>query len=331
MGRGRLVAGHGRGAVVQNRQDEAGSLSHRIHQRRDTGMKKGGIPHRGDNILLLPRDPVRLIKTRRLTNRRPHAENRIHPPQIETQGIATDIRGVDPLGSGLLDGVKAGPVGAAGAEGRAAPPSHGRGKLCRNRETGKLRQKPLDYFREQLSRFGNRAGKLPFDPGAVTQLHLNDPGRLFQHQHLVMGAKNLLHERSMKRIGLNHLIQRQLIPEAQIPQSLAGVGGGDTGGDDPLLPPEAGVKPMRRGGAPGRNLQELFVQLQVQPVTVNRGSGPTAGLLAKIGDPVEPLHRTGNHILTGMANPGGGAEHHGEPERLGKFESFPGQLSGLRR
>ena len=51
---GGLVAGHGRGGVVQDHQDETGLMEHRVDQGRDPGMEKGGVPDGGHDGGELP-------------------------------------------------------------------------------------------------------------------------------------------------------------------------------------------------------------------------------------------------------------------------------------
>src|SRR4030042_2044583 len=58
---------------------------------------------------------------------RSHAKDSVYRPQVQPQGITTNVAGVDSLGQGLADGVKCSPVRASGAKRRASGLTRDRG------------------------------------------------------------------------------------------------------------------------------------------------------------------------------------------------------------
>ena len=117
---GGLVAGHGRGGVVQDHQDEAGLMKHRVDQGRDPGVEKGGVPDGGHDGGELPAPGgVGPVEPRGLADAGAHAVAGVHRPQVQAQGVAADVAGEDARREGRLNGVERRPVGAAGAEGGA--------------------------------------------------------------------------------------------------------------------------------------------------------------------------------------------------------------------
>ena len=77
---------------------------------------------------LASRGGVRPVKPRGLAEARAHAVAGVHRPQVQAQGIAADVAGEEALREGLPDGVKRGPVGAAGAQGGAGGLTLGDGR-----------------------------------------------------------------------------------------------------------------------------------------------------------------------------------------------------------
>ena len=61
-------------------------------------MVKSGIPDGGYNGREFSPHPVGVVETSSLADGRPHAKDRVHRPQVQTQSIAADVARVDSVG-----------------------------------------------------------------------------------------------------------------------------------------------------------------------------------------------------------------------------------------
>ncbi len=178
--------------------------------------------------------PECLIKTRRLADGRPHADKRVHCPQVQAKRIAADIAGVYAPGSGFFDGEKAGPVRTAGAKRRSSARARGRQVGAGKGFFRKFRHDRLDGFRQDFTHGRDSSGGLSSDLMPVGNLHLDNARTLFDDQDLRISCFKMVDKLPMKGKGLKHLVQGNAIPEAEILKHIAGMGGSNAGNHNGL-------------------------------------------------------------------------------------------------
>jgi hypothetical protein len=171
---------------------------------------------------------VGMVETGRLADGRPHAQDRIHRLEVQPQGVAADVAGINAPRRRFLDGKKTGPVRAARAKGRGRRPGAGVSAGIDRLRTGKIGQQRLDFLGQQFSHPRNHAVQFALDAMAVGQLHLDDAGGLFYHQHLVIGVQQQTDKGGVQRKWLAYLEKWQAVPQVQILQGLRRIGGGHT-------------------------------------------------------------------------------------------------------
>ena len=301
---GGLVAGHGRGGVVQDHQDETGLMKHRVDQGRDPGMEKGGVPDGGHDGGELPapggEGPV---EPRGLADAGAHAVAGVHRPEVQAQGVAADVAGEDARREGRFDGVERGPVGAAGAEGGPVAAAL-RGRHAPGRQIQEGLQHRADDVRGQLAGPGDQPGGAALDPG-VGQLQFDDRIGLFDDQDLFIPGVDRLDEVPIQRIRHGHLEKIDPAQETQFLQPVPGMGPGHPGGDDAgagmgAVPGgEPGGK-LRRGG----DLFDLVVQQPVQFQDKHGGGAPAPGVFFEPGRAPEGAGAARRGRSAGRGRPG---------------------------
>jgi len=81
-------------------------------------MEKSGIPDGGNDVRPFDLIFVSMIKTCCLADGGTHAQDRVNGSKINTQGVTSDVTGINCPGGRLFNGKKTGPVGAPGTQGR---------------------------------------------------------------------------------------------------------------------------------------------------------------------------------------------------------------------
>jgi len=97
-GRRGLVPGHGRGPVIQNHQDKMDILGNRIYQGRKSGMEKSGISDGGNDVRPFGLIFIGMIKAGCVADGGTHAQYRVNGSQIYTQGVTSDVTGINCTG-----------------------------------------------------------------------------------------------------------------------------------------------------------------------------------------------------------------------------------------
>ncbi len=291
-------------------------------------MEESGIAHGGHDVGPLRFGLVGVIEPGRLADGGAHAKDRVHRPQVQPQCIAADVAGVNPPGRGLFDGEKTGPVGASGAEGG---PSAGGGRHRDRRRglPGEVPQNLPDPLGEQLADPVHMARQLSPDLSPIRHLHLDDPHRLFDDQDLFVTIQDVGRHRVVEGKGLDHLIEGQPIPKPHLPKDFRDMGRGHAGNQHRLVSLGPVIqKNRRRGPIIGDGLQ-FFLQFSMELKPEPGGGRPPGRVLVECDGSPFPGNGTQGRILTGMADPGGGPDHHRNPEGLGQFIGQPRHFQGL--
>ena len=88
----------------------------------------------------------------------------------------------------------------------------------------------LDRLREELSRFGDRAGLLPPHLPPVPELALDDAGRLLQDEDLRVIRKETIDEGRVQRVRLDDPVEGERLHEARLVQDFRRMGERDRPG-----------------------------------------------------------------------------------------------------
>ncbi len=291
-------------------------------------MKKGGIAHGGHHVGRLFLALERLEEPFPLADGGAHAEHRVHRAQVEAQGVAADVAGVDGPGRGLFDGEKAGPVRTSGTKRR---PTARRGEQIGGGDfdPGELGEDRGHRLREQLAGGWDRSVGSPPDPIPVGDLHFDHRHGLLDHQDRIEGLPNVADEIGMERKRLTDLKKGEGFPPAQVVENFLGMGGHHAGGQHGLLAGRAGIPENRRGRLVAGDVLQLGFQGAMKLQTKFGGRGPAGRVALKLGMDRGGRDGRGVHVLAAVADSRGRAKKDRHFEPFGQFKGHPGHLPGL--
>ena len=112
----RLVAGHRRDPVIKDHNGHIRTVVDGVHQALNAGVQERGVADRADHITGL----TGMRDAARDRDRCAHADGGINDPELEPEGVAPDIAGIDRILEDFFYRIERPAVQAAGTEDRGA-------------------------------------------------------------------------------------------------------------------------------------------------------------------------------------------------------------------